>query len=166
MGEATKMLELLSFELPDWDQQLSSQDIGLIPGTFALFPKLPKELLLDIWDLSLPGQRQFVVLVAGPGPEDEHEDLRPEDDPLYDFNTAKKATGSSVPAILHVNRESRTEVFKHLKGFFKQVGPPYFARYNSNVGLFCFDRELHTLLIPERSGYHSCNLGGAEWLDR
>jgi len=81
------------------------------PPTFALFPKLPAELRIEIWRLSIPYNRVVGIKNSG----------RAIDPPGSSIDENWHTTGrwclqtsstDTIPAILHTNRESRAEGLK------------------------------------------------------
>jgi hypothetical protein len=96
MNDVTRTLELLQFELPDFELELVAQN----SDTFTCFPKLLPELRRMIWRASLPGN----------GTLDLHS-------LLYSMNTNRATAWCSskeprnrdpkLPIALHVNQESR-----------------------------------------------------------
>jgi 2EXR family len=59
MDDVTKTLQLLQLELPDFEQELSSQNLN--PETFTCFDKLPLDIRRMIWKMGLP-RRRFINL--------------------------------------------------------------------------------------------------------
>jgi len=68
---------------------------------FELFPKLPIELRLKVWKLSMPGPRRVDVRFLSDGRRGDHE-----------FT-------AEMPVLLHVCQESRNEVLKKYEVIFK-----------------------------------------------
>jgi len=96
---------------------------------FTIFPTLPAELRLKIWEFALPGPR--VVEIKAP------DCIFLEGDPIasLDFTSA-----CAVPTPLHVNSEAREVALQHYQlSFATGTFPPRIY--------FCFERD--TLYFPE-----------------
>ncbi|MCJ1248771.1 hypothetical protein MMC30_005990 [Trapelia coarctata] len=97
---------------------------------FTLFPALPAELRLKIWEFALPGPR--VVEIKAPPPSFAD---RPPDSALDDFTSS-----CAIPTLLHVNSEARGIALKHYElSFATGTFPPRIY--------FSFERD--TLYFPE-----------------
>jgi hypothetical protein len=108
---------------------------------FHLFPKLPAEIKLKIWKLSLPGPRAITIrpgkhsyittnIVGGilPNPN------------VYDVYNDKAVT--KTPALLQVNRESREVALKSYRPIF---------RCQPNDSIVYFDFAIDYLQLPTHS---------------
>jgi hypothetical protein len=89
-------------------ESANSKDERSNRNTFMPFLRLPTELRLKIWSLSMPGPRDVQVLVR-----------RSQKDPPEMNRSVIKAL-SSVPTILRVNHEARTEGLKVYKACLKE----------------------------------------------
>lgn len=78
------------------------------PSTFVLFPKLPPELRIKIWRLTIPTDRVVKILAGGYAldPPDSYVDKEGNTDGRHCFKTRSTET---IPILLHINRESRAE---------------------------------------------------------
>ncbi|KAF8860147.1 hypothetical protein BDZ45DRAFT_741754 [Acephala macrosclerotiorum] len=81
--------------------QLASTNVPAPLEKFTLFPKLPIELRLKIWDEAMPGPRVIELLV--------HHGRNGMGDPGIAYTDCK------TPSILHASRESRNHVLKKYK---------------------------------------------------
>lgn len=66
------------------------------------------------------------------------------------------------PAVLQVNRESRTVALSRLRGILRESRRPYFANFNPRMIFFCFQTQVDTLLIP-RETWSTLSCTGRCW---
>lgn len=125
----------LMAELPDLEQELFLQ-LGEDLDVFHLFPDLPTELRLKIWRFARPKPRKVIL----------NPDIRLERIIDYIVNIRKillsqRYTG--LPAILHVNSESRNEILRS-----------YIIVHRTD-GVICFDpaRDSVQLLLDGYQGF-------------
>jgi len=97
------ILELLSFELPDPERCLYPQPRGLF---FTLFQKLPIELRLRIWQISLTFPKPRMVDIV---PSMAYGRPKPPKRRKSGRKSARSARFKKLPVALWVNMESRTE---------------------------------------------------------
>lgn len=81
----TQVLYLLTFELPDPQQELYLQHSNDLLA-FAFFPQLPLELRFQIWKYTFPAPREIYIL---------------------------EFPGDDLPVALFINKESRRETLRH-----------------------------------------------------
>jgi len=107
------MTEINSQELEhDLNAPTEPPMAGESTSNFTLFPKLPPELRLEIWRLSIPKNRVVRIIAGGCvlDPPDAHVDEQGNtEDGRYCFRTQSTET---IPALLHTSRESRAEGLK------------------------------------------------------
>jgi len=89
--------------------EVVNNSISPSPRTFALFPQLAPELRDEIWRLALPGPRIIQLHT-----EVDIWSLHLLGCPLEYFTVDHRSYGGHHPAILSVNRESRSVALRHL----------------------------------------------------
>lgn len=107
VDDITNTLRLLQLELPDYEQELSSQN--LIPDTFTCFPRMPTEIRQMVWVIALPGRR-LINLVPHSHDGGYRQSIRDKRDP-------------KLPITLQVNRESRHVTLKHYRISYQRPRP-------------------------------------------
>ncbi|POR37148.1 Uncharacterized protein TPAR_02670 [Tolypocladium paradoxum] len=107
-------------------------------GEFRLFPLLPPELRLRIWNFNIPSSR-LVSIRCGTGSPSLHET------PSRSFGCTTGCTSNApIPVNLHICAESRVEAFKSYSPAFG------FAR---GPGQVIFNPESDILFFGPREGY-------------
>jgi hypothetical protein len=96
--------------IPPWTRPDTPLNVIMCrnPRGFALFPYLPLEIRLQVWALSASIPRVLQIV---------HRDVRVGDEvrpPTSLFKVVPASYGGYHPAILSVNRESRSEALFHL----------------------------------------------------
>jgi hypothetical protein len=99
--------------------------------TFTLLPKLPTELRLTIWKLTIPRPRVIKIYKRVPRNDSD--------------NTVHAM--SSIPSILHANREART--------FALDICTPAFTSRISHSFYFDFSRDILSCLAETLEGLRS-----------
>ncbi|PFH58193.1 hypothetical protein XA68_14033 [Ophiocordyceps unilateralis] len=119
-------------------------------GQFHLFPLLPPELRLKIWNMNLPSGR-VVPLRCGTASPSLHEKQRPS---RGDASTGFTSS-APIPVNLHVCAESRAEAFKSYRrafGFARRAGKVMFnpiddiLLFGSHEGYMAADSQFHTCM--------------------
>jgi hypothetical protein len=91
-------------------------------STFTLFPKLPVELRLQIWELALLGSRIIAI-------KSKFEDGSPTNPEALGMQPEYRVSSSPQPALLHTTSESRPVPLKHYEETLRDTlmnGPVYF----------------------------------------
>jgi hypothetical protein len=109
------LLSVLAFELPDFEQKLSPQNLGLKLETFTCFPRLPPELRLTIWTFTFPSRRLVDLTLVRP---------------YYGRTIYGRGADPKHPIALHVNRESRAITLQTYHGIFQKQPVPLYANKN------------------------------------
>lgn len=118
-------------------------------GQFHLFPLLPPELRLKIWNMNLPSGR-LVPLRCGTASPSLHERQRPSRGDVTGFTS-----NAPIPVNLHVCAESRAEAFKSYRrafGFARRAGRVIFnpdddiLLFGPHEGYMAADSQFHTCM--------------------
>jgi hypothetical protein len=121
---------------------------------FTLFPELPKELRLEVWTMAAKEPRiieiyQFYCYrdpieesipdsIEGFIPEDDDDDDDEESEFLERINLNPFYSPAALPAILHVNQESRDVALKHYQLSFPNAENPAAIYWNPAVDTLYF----------------------------
>jgi hypothetical protein len=115
---------------------------------FTLFPQLPKELRFEIWKLATKEPRIVEICQfsshrePNPTPIEGHipeeEDDEEENEYLGRKNTNPFYSPAALPAILHVNQESRTIALEHYRLSFANARNPATIYWNPAVDTLYF----------------------------
>ena len=84
-------------------------------GEFAVFPKLPPEIRLNIWDHASFLPRDVDIFVVPMG------NLRSDQ---MTFNPFRLVSSKAVPAILHTSKEAREAALKRYSKYFEAINLP------------------------------------------
>ncbi|KAH6666682.1 hypothetical protein B0J14DRAFT_196953 [Halenospora varia] len=123
------LINLLTHELPDADQQLFVQTIL---NEFTLFPSLPLELRLRVWKFTFPPPRTMIMTSNVVNYISDY-DVLPGSPYIF--------TRFYAPPIAYgINHESHTEVLRHYNPACHDLKTnPLFSTSKNN--LFCFKRD-------------------------
>ncbi|KAF7879225.1 hypothetical protein EAF04_000422 [Stromatinia cepivora] len=123
-------LTLMMFNiLPDWERAIVPQSVqpNVVQvrtnsnlSTFTLFPLLPPELRLMIWELLIPTVQRYSIT-----------------DNAMKHN---KIHSRKNPIILYVNSESRSVALKDLKLLFGGANPSAPGKHNYGVNMICSEQ--------------------------
>ncbi|KAG5979278.1 hypothetical protein E4U55_005344 [Claviceps digitariae] len=120
------------------------------PALFPLFPLLPPELRLKIWNLNLPTTRLVPMNCGGASPS-----LRDAQMCTTDKSFMGCTSSASVPVNLHVCTESRADALRHFRrafGFARLPGHIYFSPasdilyFGPQEGYMAADAQFHTCM--------------------
>jgi hypothetical protein len=107
--DAFDLLSVLVLELPDFEQELSPQNLGHKLETFTCFPRLPPEMRGTIWKFTFPRRRLIDLTLVRP---------------YYGRPIYGRGADPKHPIALHVNRESRAIALQTYHGIFQMQPLP------------------------------------------
>lgn len=142
IDDTMKTLESFASELPDYDRELSRQDLRATPDMFTCFPRLPVELRLKIWEFTLPGRRLVRLYPA------------PEDSPAWSKwrNCPLPQDVALLPA-LYACSESREVAIRHTGLFSQRVLAPWMEHNEPKERIFAFRPNLDYFHIKYDDGF-------------
>ena len=133
-------------ELPDPENELADQHVDKRPKIFTLFPELPSEIRLQIWNWTIP--RRTLEFEC-----------------LSNSYRRERCHSIKIPPILQANVESRVEALKHYDMIWRDEAKSFEGIWTERIwaDIFCFSPVLDTLSVWEYDSMYHRYFDGLDW---